>query len=306
MDGVATTEEVWTTFKDCLLAAVKKFIPHKTARPKTCQPWVTPSIRKLINRRDRTYRKMKKTGSEDLREEVKNLRRTIQRQLRRSYWNYLNTVFTGEDTPDQAGKNKRFWSYIKHQKSSNTGVALLKKDGHLTSDPKAQAELLNEQFQSVFGDGRQYTAEEFELKTEMADRGIPTIDDIKISEQGVRKLMENLSPYKAGGPDGINPQVLREVAEELAPALTIIFQSSPSTGLVPTDWRDAYVTPIFEKGEQYNPANYRPISLTGIVCKLMEHIVVSSIMQHFETHCILNDNQHGFRRGRSCLTPKLD
>ena len=198
MDGVATTEEVWTTFKDCLLAAVKKFIPHKTARPKTCQPWVTPSIRKLINRRDRTYRKMKKTGSEDLREEVKNLRRTIQRQLRRSYWNYLNTVFTGEDTPDQAGKNKRFWSYIKHQKSSNTGVALLKKDGHLTSDPKAQAELLNEQFQSVFGDGRQYTAEEFELKTEMADRGILTIDDIKISKQGVKKLMENLSPYKAG------------------------------------------------------------------------------------------------------------
>ena len=116
----------------------------------THQPWVTPSI----NRRDRTYRKMKKTGSEDRRTEVKNLRRTIQRQLRRSYWNYLNTVFTGEDTPDQAGKNKRFWSYIKHQKSSNTGVAPLKKDCHLTSDPKAQAELLNEQFQSVFGDGR--------------------------------------------------------------------------------------------------------------------------------------------------------
>ena len=62
---------------------------------------------------------------------------------------------------------------------------------------------------SVFGDGRQYTAEEFELKTGMSDRGIPTIDDIKISEQGMRKLMENLSPNKAGGPDGISPQVLR-------------------------------------------------------------------------------------------------
>ena len=71
MDGVATTEELWTTFRDSLLAVVK-FIPHKTARPKPCQPWVTPSNRKLINRRDRTYRKMKKTGSEDLRTEVKN------------------------------------------------------------------------------------------------------------------------------------------------------------------------------------------------------------------------------------------
>ena len=83
----------------------------------------------------------------------------------------------------------------------------------------------------------------------MADRGIPTIDDIKISEQGMRKLMENLSPNKAGGPDGVSPQVLRELAEELAPALTIICQSSLSTGIVSTDWRDAYVTPIFKKGE---------------------------------------------------------
>ena len=99
---------------------------------------------------------------------------------------------------------------------------------------------------------------------------------------------------------------MRELAEELAPALTINFQSSLSTGIAPTGWRDAYVTPIFEKGEQYNPANHRQVSLTCIICKLMEHIVVSSIMQHFETHCILNDNQHGFRRGRSCLTPKLD
>ena len=100
--------------------------------------------------------------------------------------------------------------------------------------------------------------------------------------------------------------MLRELAEELAPALTIIFQSSLSTGIVLTDWRDAYVTPIFKKGEQYNPANYRAVSHTCIVCKLMEHIVVSSIMQHFETHCILNDNQHGFRRGRSCETQLLE
>ena len=60
----------------------------------------------------------------------------------------------------------------------------------------------------------------------MADRGIPAIDDIKILEQGVKKLMEDLNPYKAGGPDGINPRVLRELAEELAPALTSIFQTS--------------------------------------------------------------------------------
>ena len=79
-------------------------------------------------------------------------------------------------------KNKRFWSYIKHQRSSNTGVASLKKDGRLTSDPKEQVEVLNLQFQSVFGDGKRYTEEEFKQKTGMYDCDFPTMEDIEISE----------------------------------------------------------------------------------------------------------------------------
>ena len=300
-----TTEGMWKTFKDSLLSAIQQFIPHKTARNKTSQPWITPGIRQLISKRDRKYRLMKKTGSAELREEVKILRRTIQRQIRRGYWKHLNSVFTEETATNQAG-NKKFWSYIKNQRSSNVGVAPLKKEGRLTSDPKEQAELLNNHFQSVFGDGQEYTAEEFEHKTGMADTNLPSMDNISISCQGVQKLLKNLNPHKAGGPDGISPRVLKELADELAPALTTIFQSSMSSGVVPADWRSAYVTPIFKKGEQYNPANYRPVSLTCIVCKLMEHIVVSSVMQHFEAHNLLNDRQHGFRRGRSCESQLLE
>ena len=276
-----TTKGLWgKQIKDSLLTAIQKFIPHKTARTKSSQPWITPGIRQLINRWDRKYRKMKKTGSAELREEVKVLRRTIQRQIRRSYWKYLNSVFAEEKNAHQAG-NRRSWSYIKNQLSSNVGVAPLKTDGCLTSDPKEQAELLNEQFQSVFGDGHEYTAEEFELKTGMTNSNIPAMDNININCEGAKKLLKNLNPHKAGGPDGISPRVLRELAEELAPALTTIFQSSLSSGVVPTDWRSAYVTSVFKGGEQYNLANYRPVSLTCIVCKLIEHIssVVSSVMQ---------------------------
>ena len=91
-----------------------------------------------------------------------------------------------------------------------------------------------------------------------------------------------LDPNKATGPDGISPRILKELAEELAPGLTTIFQSSLATGLVPADWKDAHVTPIYKKGEQYDPANYRPVSLTCVACKLMEHVVVSAMMQHFD------------------------
>lgn len=78
--------------------------------------------------------------------------------------------------------------------------------------------------------------------------------------------------------------------------LTVLFQSSLTSGLVPADWRTAYVTLIYKKEEQYDPANYRPISLTSVVCKLLEHIIVSNMMQHLKCHHILSDCQHGFKK----------
>ena len=100
--------------------------------------------------------------------------------------------------------------------------------------------------------------------------------------------------------------MLKELAREIAPALTALFKSSLSSGSVPADWRDAHITPIYKKGEQYNPANYRLVSLTSVVCKLLEHIIVSAVMHHFEDNSILTDNQHGFRRGRSSETQLLE
>ena len=126
------------------------------------------------------------------------------------------------------------------------------------------------------------------------------MEDIEISERGVTTLLQNLNPYKACGPDGIRPRVLKELAREIAPPLTALFKSSLSSGSVPADWRDAHITPIYKKGEQYNPANYRPVSLTSVVCN---H---SAIMRHFEENSILTDNQHSFRRGRSCEIQLLE
>ena len=81
---------------------------------------------------------------------------------------------------------------------------------------------------------------------------------------------------------------------------------SLETGEIPDDWRTANVFPIFKKGEKYNPANYRPVSLTCICLKLMEHILVSNIMTHLEEHDILYQWQHCFRSKRSTKTQLFD
>ena len=92
------------------------------------------------------------------------------------------------------------------------------------------------------------------------------------------------------------------VAEELTPMLTDVFQSSINEGYVPSQWREANVCGIYKKGQKTEPSNYRPVSLTSVICKILEHIVHSHIMGHLEQHKILVDNQHGFRSKHSTET----
>lgn len=125
---------------------------------------------------------------------------------------------------------------------------------------------------------------------------------IKIGINGVIKLLRDLNPHKAAGPDSIPTYILKVAAEELAPVLSKIFQTSLDTGEIPADWREAHIVPLFKKGDKHLASNYRPVSLTSVTCKILEHIVHSNIINHFLDNEILCDNQHGFRAKRSCET----
>ena len=129
------------------------------------------------------------------------------------------------------------------------GVAPLKINGHLVShgsDTKEQAEALNQQFQRAFSEGKSYTREEFAAKCGMPPNQFPVLDSVDITGPGVKKILHALQPGKAPGPDGITTKILKELAEEISPILTIIVQSSLDTGMVPSDWKNANVTPIFK------------------------------------------------------------
>jgi hypothetical protein len=84
--------------------------------------------------------------------------------------------------------------------------------------------------------------------------------------------------------------------------LRFIFQQSYDTGETPADWKNALVAAIYKKGTKSDPANYRPISLTCLCCKVMEHVVLSHLAKHLAEHDILFDKQHGFRSKYSCET----
>ena len=106
----------------------------------------------------------------------------------------------------------------------------------------------------------------------------PNMEELSISCNGILKLLQNLKPFKAAGPDRLKPLLLNELREEIAPIIQIIFECSLQTGKLPADWCRAKVTPIFKKGSKSSAANYRPISLTCILCKALEHTIASQVV----------------------------
>ena len=192
---------------------------------------------------------------------------------------------------------KLFSSYIKHKRSDNN-IPPLKSAGTLHLDSKDKANILNPQFQMAFLTKSETTKEEFKDRCNMAGN-FPTIPDIQITENGVAKLPHNLNLHKAAGPDNITPRVLKELLSEVSSILTLIFRKSYDTGDVPNIWKTTFFCPIFKKGKQFDAINYRPVSLTCISYKIMEHIITSSIidMTHADQHQILNPLQHGFHKG---------
>jgi hypothetical protein len=132
------------------------------------------------------------------------------------------------------------------------------------------------------------------------------LGNVLFSEVDIAERLSSLDTSKSIGLDGIHPHVLRECAEELAKPLAMIFTRSLSTSSLPNVWRRANVTPIFKKGSRIEPSNYRPISLTSIVCKLMESIIRDSIMIHLCVNNLLTPQQHGFVPKKACSTNLIE
>ena len=126
------------------------------------------------------------------------------------------------------------------------------------------------------------------------------MESITTNPAGVADLLSNIKPFKASSPDDIAAFLLKEITIQIAPSLAVVFQVSLNQCKLPADWKIAHVVPVFKKGDISLPNNYRPISLTCLCCKTLEHIVYSNILTHLNQANILCEEQHGFRE-RQCL-----
>ena len=181
-------------------------------------------------------------------------------------------------------------------------VTRLKKDnGELTTNDGENCQVLNNKFQSVFvhePDG-QLPQPEFSFS------GNPLLD-IKFDVEEVKELLKNLKENSASGPCNVSCKVLKECHRSLAYPIYKLLKLSFESGLLPRNWKRGNITPIYKKGRKDDPLNYRPISLTSVLCKLLEKIIRKRIVAHLDSNNIISSHQHGFRHRKSCLTALLE
>jgi len=287
----------WDRFKEHMFSIMNKFIPSRLSSSRKNLPWFSRGLRRQVRKKAKLYNKAKKSGKAEDWARYRTHKKSTERETKKAQWSYVNNEL---EKGLAENNTKPFWRYVKDKKCDSNGVAPLRDEGKLHTDDQTKARLLNKQFKSV-----QTKQDPNSSIPSLEGEAYPDIDDLYISESGVEKLLKNINVNKASGPDAIPNQLLKHLATEISSVLTIIFRQSLDTGKLPSDWRNANITPLFKKGDKHMAVNYRPVSLTCVCSKLMEHIICSHIRTHYDKYNALTTLQHGFRTRRSCVTQLL-
>lgn len=288
----------WNYIKEQINCAIEKSTPMTNSSGKKGKPWMNPETLTVVREKHKQFRKWHKSEEKDEKtiayKKANNKARKACRKANKAYERKI---------AEESKKNpKLFYSYANSKMKSKSGIAdLTKEDGSKTKTDEEKAELLNKFFQSVFtieNDSQLPYFEDYEYEN--------ITEDIDFSIDTIKKLLAKLDKNKAQGPDGIPPSLLSEAAEELAEPIGVLFRKSLESGQLPKDWKTANISPIFKKGNKSAVNNYRPVSLTCILCKTMEKLIRETILNHLLQNGIISPHQHGFVPGKSCITQLLE
>ena len=290
-----TVHECWKIFKEIIQNLIDKYIPMSTPKDYN-EPWMNRKLLKLWKKKHHAWNRYSNEKSQRkwrmYRKEANKLKKNT-RKARRFYERKIAA---------ESKTNKRaFFRYVNSKLTVRPEITAMKdKQGNLVEDDKEMTNIIGSYFKEVFSE--EFTGE----MPEMDSQSVNQIGEVNICRMALQKILEKLNTSKSCGPDNLHPHLLQKTARTVSEPLKIIFEKSLRDGECPDDWRTANVTPIHKKGDRTEPNNYRPVSLTSQVCKVLETIVREKIVNHMKVNKLFSNSQHGFREGRSCLTNLLE
>ena len=290
-------EEAWIFIKKILGENVRAYVPtFKKMKSKPKAKWWTKELTKEVRRKYKIWKEYVKNRSTETYKKYAKQRNSTLAKIKKRRKEYENRIVASvREDP------KVLYKYIRNQQTVKTKVGPLESSGKMTEDDHQVAELLQDFFQSVF--------------VQEDDKNLPDFPDmvgvdealthISVDTAEVLKELKQLKTDKAAGPDEIPAILLNRCAEELAEPLRRFFQKTVEEGTIPEDWKKAKIAPIHKKGSKKKASNYRPVSLTSQVCKILERIIRKHLINHLDLYQLITPFQHGFVQKKSCQTNLL-
>ena len=253
-------------------------------------PWICNDIMKLIRKKRKLWKQVKSNGSPGIFLKFKELRKETKRLINTSYYNYLKSL------PGKLQDNpKHFWSFYSVKSKTKRIPETVIYDNVCSTDTSSNVELFNKFFHSI------YSIDSVDVNNPTTDVVNPNLLlNVTTTAFEVQGILRRLDIHKSPGVDNIPSRILQICAKELSVPLSHLFNLSLRSGVMPTLWKSANITPIHKNNNKELVENYRSISLLPIPAKCLERLVHTAIYAHVSPY--LSEWQHGFVKGKSCET----
>ena len=301
LQSINSDLDSYETFIERLTEVCDAVIPVTSGKPRKHNAWFTPECRVAVDEKKKAYRRAARNPT------VQNIvafrlararaRRTLRENKRRSFHEFVSKI--NSRTPLNT-----VWKMIRNLKGSgkiSSSCHVRRSDGAFAETERDIANVLAERL-SLNSSSAHYT-HEFQRVKRRAEH--TTLHFTSANTEYYNKtftlgeLRCSLSETKctAPGPDNITYEIIRRLPEECLAVLLNVFNKIWTTQTFPDGWRSATVVPIPKPGKDHTDAtNYRPISLTSCLFKLMEKMVNRRLVWYLEQNDCLSDLQCGFRR----------
>ena len=292
-------EQMYDSFLEIITKISEKYIPRKTCKNFRQIP---RDRRILMRKRNRLRKKLKNTNcTSKQKNSIDNALCRLECELLESH--RAEARRKENEAIDKIRENPRFFfKYARDKAHIKTPIGPLYRDGSYISDPDLMCDMLQQHFETVYST----PSEVKDINELMNSEGPRCLEDIDFGVEDIKSSILHIPQASAAGLDGVPALLLHKCVDELKFPLSQLWRSSMDEGLLPHTLKISKVLPVHKGGERSSPENYRPISLISHICKVFERIVVNKLINYFEEMSLFNPNQHGFRRGRSCLSQLLD
>ena len=294
-----TATECWNILRGELDSAIDSHVPMKKQGKRSKKKHLSKEAFRKIRYKQNMWRVYKHTGKDKDYDAYKEALNAATNEVRKSKRNFEHKL-----AQNIKSDSKSFYAYVRSKQNVRDRVGPLEDNaGNKITQGIVMAEELNMHFSSVFT--REDTSSLPVPETKFEGSEGERLGQLVVTPEVVANKINNMKENKSPGVDGIAPKILKETVEQICTPLAHVFNMSLQEGIVPLEWKEANIIPLFKKCSRNKSVNYRPVSLTSVICKVLETIIMDHMMDFLIKHKLINPSQHGFLKARSCLTNLL-